>query len=236
MNYEFSENIFANLTKNVFSPKKYTEIAEIMNEVLVKHYGSLKQVTFPIDIREIVKKNSIEIVSTNLNTDLGFRIDKVNGYLRPSKVNNEIQWRIYIEYDDCEFTKRYILAHEFSHFLLTVYGAECSAPPHGAAQYCVTPMIPKKETELLADMMAAFLMFPCWLVLDEMKAYTEWMQRKNEYPMEASSLLCMLGNKAQISSYHTIICFQYVREYLCFLYSEKREDNKWLENYECLFK
>ena len=237
MKYEFSENIFPNLTENVFSPAKYTEIAEITNEILKEHYGSLEQVTFPIDIREIIKKNSIEIISTNLNIDLGFRIDKVNGYLRPSKVNHKIQWRIYIEYNDCEFTKRYILAHEFSHFLLAVYGTGSFVPQQqDAVQYCVTPLIPKKKAELLADMMAAFLMFPCRLVLDEMKIYTEWMRRKNEYPMETAALLRTLGNKAQISSYHTIVCFQYIREYLCFLYSEKKEQNPWHKDYECLFK
>lgn len=235
MDYEFSENVFANLIKNRFSFAKYTEIAAITNEVLKKHYGSLSQVTFPIDIRKIVKENRIEIVSTNLNTDLGFRIDKVNGYLRPSIVNNNTQWRIYIEYNDSEFTKRYILAHEFSHFLMRVYGTE-SAVQQGEVQHCVTPMIPREETELLADMMAALLMFPCWLVLEEMKNYTEWLRGKNEYPMEAASLLRVLGNKAQISSYYTVISFQYIREYLCFLYSEKKEQNQWLNEYEYLFK
>lgn len=109
----------------------YVESEAITKEVLTAFYGEVTEVKFPVDIRGIIAKHNIDIAEMDLNLNLGFRMDKVNGYLRcigkHSENVNLPEWRIYIEYSDNEFIKRYILAHEFSHYLMKREGEELMA-------------------------------------------------------------------------------------------------------------
>lgn len=218
--------------------KTFFLVEEITNSILRTYYEKDGEIKFPINIRGIIDEFHIEIAEMALNVDLGFRIDRVNGYLR--KLGAENKWRIYIEYDDSEFTKRYILAHEFSHYLLRAY-AENDSVSDNATDYCVDPMLPKRRTELLADIMAAYFLLPYKPLLEEMIAYTKWMESTNSYPIDAVQMMRSIGNHAQISSYHTFMSYQYRKYYFCYLYNmyeneRTPEIEELLKKYAVLFK
>lgn len=229
--------------------KIYNEIESITRSILTEISPEEQTIKFPVNIRKVIKEHHIDIAEMDLNLDLGFRMDRVNGYLRRLRDDSDNGWRIYIEYSDSEFVKRYILAHEFSHYLLKK-GEEIG---EGVTQlHCVDPMLPKKREELLADAMAAYFLLPPTVLLDQMNDYKERMRRSNMYPVDPVAFLRDIGNQAQISTYHTFLCYQYVRYYLCSLYEEeskKEKENRektgeaspeggmtWIEKYGELFK
>lgn len=211
--------------------RTYSLIEEITKSILEAYYGVESEIKFPIDIRGIIEEFQIEIAEMALNVDLGFCIDRVNGYLR--KITAENKWRIYVEYDDSEFTKRYVLAHEFSHYLLRMC-AEDEIVSNITTDCCVDPMLPKKWTELLADIMAAYFLLPYKPLLHEMLAYTKWMEATNSYPVDAVQMMRTIGNHAQISLYHTFMSYQYRKYYFCYLYN--MEDNERTSEIENLLK
>ena len=107
-------------------------------------------------------------------------------------------------------------------------------------------MLPKRKTELLADAMAAYFLMPPGLLLDEMYRYREKMRETNHYPIDAAAFLQDMGCKAQISTYHSFLCYQHVRYYLCCLYEEKSkaadgpqadaDAAQWMKKYGNLFR
>ena len=223
---------------NIFSNQEfeiYDRIYAVTETILSDFYGENIDIDFPVDIRGMIKKQGIGIAEIDLNLDLGFRMDRINGHLRYSGKEADPQWRIDVEYADSEFVKRYVLAHEFCHFWIK----KVDKKPSGAR--CVDPMLPREKEELLADAMAAYLLFPPKALLKAMKRYRAKMKEKNEYPIDSVTFLRDIGNQAQVSTYHTFLCYQYVRYYLCALYNRRqREDNeeacKWLQEYSVLFK
>lgn len=222
----------------------YTEIYKFTKKIL-KEYCNKSNITltFPVNIRGMIAMYGIEIVEMNLNTDIGFRMERINGYLWHITQYSPSQWKIYINAPDSEFTKRYVMAHEFSHFLLKQDVQEDCVP---IQENCIDPMLPKKKTELLADVMAAYFLMPPELLLDEMCRYREKMRKTNYYPIDAAAFLQDIGCKAQISTYHSFLCYQYVRYYLCCLYGEKSKEVEepqthadavqWMKKYGNLFR
>lgn len=191
----------------------YLYIQEITDSILNDYYNKRgEKLEFPIKIREIVQEFGIEIVEIDLNVDRGFRFDRINGYLDRIGKNG---YHILLEYRDSEFTKRYVLAHELSHFIIK----QCCDGSQAAAEHCVDPMLPKKWEELVADVMAAFFVLPPRLLLHEMNEYYEWMKATNNYPVDAVQMLRKIGIRTQISTYHMFMNFQYVKYYLCYIYN-----------------
>ena len=203
----------------------YKLIQEITYDILLDFYQDKSKIQFPIDIRGIIEKYHIHVVETDLNEKNSFFIERVNGCLKKIENQEDVGsfWRIYIEETDSEFTKRYILAHEFGHYILEHYPEERNAAETGI-QHCVDPMFPKKWNELFSDIFAAYLLCPYDRVAELIDSHIEKLKKKEERPMEAVELLRMIGNKAQISSYHVFICYQYIRYYMCYLYNKGLED------------
>lgn len=232
-----TQELITQLAKEGFNngTNAYFLIEKITYNVLKLYYEDEQEIKFPIDIRGIIKAFEIEIMEMDLNVDSGFRIDRVNGYLRSPYGQNG--WRIYIDYDDSEFTKRYMLAHEFSHYLLRIC-TEPVATQENVVDYCIDPMLPKKWDELYTDIMAAYFLLPYRSLIEEMAAYADWMKSTNNYPIDAVQLMRTVGNRAQISSYHTFMSYQYRKYYFCYLYNEIEdgEIREWLKKYEMLFK
>ena len=198
-------------------------INEIAHQVIEAYYiRENRKITFPIDIRGIVKSYGIKITEVYLNLDTGFQIERINGRI------------VYSDHGECEITqrstvnenvKRYMLAHEFAHFLMG----------DKEKKNCIDPLFPKNCEELIADIMAAYLLFPYELVLLKMKSYVEYMKRGNIYPIDSVSWLKALGDSAQVSSYHTIMCYQWVRMHLYSLYKYK-DPFVTSEQFQQLFK
>lgn len=120
-----------------------------------------------------------------------------------------------LENNESEFTKRYVMAHEFSHYLINIYIRDIQSQDSTGDQQCIDPLFPKKRSEMLADIMAAYIMFPYQAVLECMKNYVIDMKARNEYPIDVFEWMRVLGQRTQISPYFTISSYQYLKQLLC---------------------
>lgn len=195
--------------------------------------GGEEKSEFPVNIREIIQRAGIQLYETNMNADIGFQFEKVNGHVRRQENG---KWAIYVENDESECSKRYIMAHEFCRLLIQeMEEAEVQSTEGKVMRYCIDPLFPKNKYELYADMMTAFLMFPYESVLGCMEDYAEELRRENTYPMDAFEWTRVLGQYAQISSYYTIISYQYLKYFLCGHYSETSDDG-FKQKYDRFFR
>ncbi len=204
------------------------ELARKLHEL----FYETENIPFPIDIRGIVKSLDIGIYETNLNVDRGFRVEKVNGYLRRKSTGG---YAINLQNDDSEFTKRYILAHELSHYIMNQALNQPAEKKKAYGQNCIDPLFAKNRDELMADIMSAFLLFPPEKVLESLKKYTEYMKKMDQYPINTFNWLYDLSQSAQVSFYYTVISYQYLKFYLCYLYNEE-PDNYIVREYGAFFK
>lgn len=202
---------------------------DVRNKFLPEKESSL----FPVDIRKIIQRAGIRLYEISMNVDTGFQLEKVNGYIRHQE-NGE--WAIFIESDESEYSKRYVMAHEFCHFLMReMLESGVETTESKVKQYCIDPLFPKNKCELYADMMAAFLMFPHEAVLKCMEEYAQELKVKNTYPMDGFEWMRVLGHRAKISSYFTIISYQYLKYFLCEYYS-KTADDEFKQKYGRFFR
>lgn len=200
---------------------------DIAGHVLDLLYDGKRE--FPVNIRGIVRSLDIGVYETNLNVDRGFRVEKVNGYLR-WKLNGG--YDINLQHSDSEFTKRYVLAHELSRYLL---GRMSGDNEMKGCRNFADPLFAKEKDETSADILAAFLLFPPECVLESLKEYTEQMRRFSEYPIDSFEWIRDLAQSAQISFYFTLISYQYLKIYLSFLYNTEPE-NELVKKYREFFK
>lgn len=177
--------------------------------------------SFPVDIREIVRRCKISVFETNLNADIGFEIERINGYLR----KREEQWCIFLEARDSELIKRYVLAHELSHYLIDKTGEVNGFSDEQKERHCVDPLFSKKWHEVMSDILASFFVFPPKALIEYLEQYTREMQEKNVYPIDSYNWLRALGQKAQISTYFTIMSYQYLKIYMCDLYNDNQDSD-----------
>lgn len=212
---------------------KLLEHARVFSDKVLHYiYGKDKvggeNIVFPIAIRKLAEILGISIWETNLNVDMGFQIRKVNGYI---KCRGMGKWEIYVDVNDSESVKRYIIAHEISHFFISLFQEENRKEDNALEQHSIDPLFSQKPEELLADMLTSFLLFPPPLVLGYLKSYTKMLEKRKQYPMDSFEWLKELGQKAFVSSYFTIISYQYIKLYLCRLYQLYllREEGKGLE-------
>lgn len=211
MSVNLRDKLYLLREKGLDNGRETYEISRVIADAVLQDYycGIKKQIRFPIDIWGIVRSYGIEIIQTELNSDIGFRIARQNGSLRYLQ-DGRIQ--IYLEDSDSDNAKRYILAHEFSHFLL-------NKGEKKVAMCYSDPMMPKRGEEQIADIMASCLLFPYDLVLEKMLSYINQMRNNNRYPINSADWLQELAETAHVSSYHTIICYQNVKNCICYLYN-----------------
>lgn len=232
--------LFQKMEMQEFELMDACEIVYLITRLILKgYYDVFEPTSFPIDIRGIVKQHGISIYETNLNAGMSFRMEKINGYYRKTKIG---QHEINLENRDSEFTKRYILAHEFGHFIVSEF---LNQDGSSLNSYCTDPFFPKSWMEIFCDLVANFLMFPPMLLLNYLDSYTQRMEKQMSYPIDSFAWLTDLGQKAQISLYFTILSYQYNKLFMCWLYNHKDFVEKVLgidymmkfeENYKKFFK
>lgn len=86
------------------------------------------------------------------------------------------------------------------------------------------PFFPKCKEELFADILTSFLLFPPGTVLKYFDQYAGELEEQNRYPLNAFEWIRVLAQKAQVSPYATIICYQYLKYFMCYVY-QQRQDN-----------
>lgn len=220
----------------------YRTLQSVADEIQKEYYCGKETIKFPIDIRRIVDKCGINLYEVNLNVDTGFQLERIRGYIRRKDIkecsadNYEKQCEIYIDRNDNEETKRYVIAHEFCHYILDKILFVSSGM--SGLRCCVDPLFSKEPVEIYTDIMAAFLLFPPCSVLDCMKSYCTKMRDNNKYPIDVSEWMRVLGQHAQVSTHYTIICYQHLKVYLTDFYQseiQQESNSGLLENYGELF-
>lgn len=180
----------------------YSEMEKVTRNILKCCFE--EDITFPINIRKVAESLEIEICERTLNLDIGFQLRKISGYI---KEKGDYAARIYIDCGDSELIKRYMITHELSHYIL-------GRMDTGEKQYCVEPFFPENQDEILADIMTACFLFPCTPVLKCMQMYVNGLNQKNDYPLNGEKWLNYLSKAAEVSYYHTVSSYQYVRYYM----------------------
>lgn len=203
------------------------------------YYGDLKEY-HTIDIRGIVKKYGIDIMEREIHQSSFLFANQIDGYLDKIKKEDHIQYVIYVNENLNEASKRYVIAHEFSHYILQQQRkATEKAKNEIDVKYCLNVLFSKSVEENACDIMTAFLLMPIDYVLPLMKQFIE--SQKNDYPIRTSEWLQCLSYWMKVSSYHVNLCFQHIRYLAAFLYDNESKgiDNgiaiKNIKEYEMLF-
>lgn len=234
---KLNEDINFDLVSNM--QKVYLEIYNISNTYLRNYYDDLEKYC-TIDIRAVVKKHNIDIIEREMHSSDFFFINQVDGYLDRMKKENNIQYIIYVNENLNETSKRYVIAHEFSHYILEKQKKPIYKPKKGTkTQYCLNVLFSKNIEENICDIMTAFLLMPIDCVLPLMNKFVN--SKKNDYPISMNDWLQSLSYCMQISSYHVNLCFQHIRYLVAFIYDKEdkgiNDENliKNIKEYENLF-
>lgn len=179
----------------------FLEAKKIADEI--KEKQSFADV-FPLDIRSLVSRYGIRICETALNADTGFCLQKEHGY---AKLDWESKLTIYIENSDNEFCKRYTLCRELCRCI--------SDDPFSG--------IPKVNSSV--DLVTAYLLLPPESVLEYMNQYIDELRQHNTYPVTEEDWILKLSQKAQLTAYHTTICFQYLKFYFHAVSQDEEYEN-----------
>lgn len=180
---------------------------------------------YPVNVRRIVKRFGLGICETNLNVDLGFRVEKVNGYLHRKCDGGYV---INLHSGDSEYYKRYYMAHVLCRYLLR------NADPVKSGVNYADPLFSKDRMDITADIVSAFLLFPPKRVMEYFVEFADVMKKKNEYPIDATGWIHFLAENAQISFYHTLSCYQHLKAYFCYLY-DSDPGNELFDAYKDFF-
>ncbi len=203
--------------------KMYLAIYEITNRYLNNYYNDLKKRRI-IDIRGIVKKHGIDIIEKEIYSKKFFFINQLDGYLDSIPQNGQLKYTIYVNENLDEASKRYVIAHEFSHYILE---NKCEKNTDTwelrENQYCLNVLFPRNAEESICDIMTAFLLMPIDCVLPLMKQFVD--SRSGGYPVRMNEWLQCLSYWLQVSSYHVNICFQHIRYLATFLYNKYHKES-----------
>lgn len=194
--------------KEIVSSKRlgvdYVSICALALELLEQVLG--KEYSFPIDIETIVKNLGIEIIYQPLNPpwrEEEKRVHKVVGtsFIRPGKNNQRPISCIWIDSESRQEEKRFALAHELAHCLISNEGLICSS------EYHLMPMLFKDMDEMVADIFAIFLLIPIPAFFE---MFYEYIKVQNE-PVKTSEWLQYLSFVANVSYEYVSIGYQNIR-------------------------
>lgn len=194
--------------KEIVSSKRlgvdYVSICALALELLEQVLG--KEYSFPIDIETIVKKLGIEIIYQPLNPpwrEEEKRVHKVVGtsFIRPGKNNQRPISCIWIDSESRQEEKRFALAHELAHCLISNEGLISSS------EYHLMPMLFKDMDEMVADIFAIFLLIPIPAFFE---MFYEYIKVQNE-PVRTSEWLQYLSFVANVSYEYVSIGYQNIR-------------------------
>lgn len=217
----------------------YLEVYRISNQYLEDYYDDLKR-RRTIDIRGIVNKCGIDIVEREIYPSGFLFVNQIDGYLDIINKDNNNKYTIYVNENLDEVSKRYVIAHEFSHYMLKkIYKNNSQKKKGMEIRYCLNVLFAKNVEENVCDILTSFLLMPIDCVLPLMKQFVD--DKKDCYPVRVSEWLQCLSYWMQISSYHVSICFQHIRYLAAFIYDKENRGLgdkipiKNIKEYEYLF-
>lgn len=207
---EFStlgENIKQNMEELT---KEYISIAEKIEKFLIELYGNEKQLEFPVDIEWVAHKLGITVEKELLNKNDERQFNRVLG----SVVTRNGETVITVDKEVSDKTRNYAMAHAVGRYLLSG-GASIFE-----STYAI-PLIPQNIDEIIADVVALFLLMPVELFQKEFKIYLE---SKAGRPLDVDEWLDYLGNKCKLSRFNLSIGYQQLKQVLSYQRQTKFEN------------
>lgn len=199
------------------SPKELKEIGDHLSDAYIQLYilaqkivqnaiGKENAEETYVDIESIIKSYNINIKKRSLNSIGDTFINETAGFLDVYDYERgNYEWSILVNEELNWPLKRYVIAHEFSHFVIN----RCFGKRE--VKYCISPFFPQKTEEQICDIMASFFLMPITKVLSLFSQFIKRREEKNRIPADLYDWIEYLGRKTQVSEYHVFMCYQNIR-------------------------
>lgn len=115
------------------------------------------------------------------------------------------QCMIYVNENLGELSKRYVIGHEIAHYILN------NGEQKNIIEYCRKVMLSGNIRERICDMMVSFICMPIESVMKSMLEFCRDKKEKGAIPIEPDEWLHYLGYEFKLSNYHTVLCYQDIR-------------------------
>lgn len=181
--------------------KTYKELETRTFELIRAAYGT-DVIRLPIDIEKIAVYLGISIELVIMSTSEN-RFSQILGHLTS---RNGIT-RILLNGEVSNKTQRYTIAHAVGSYLLQRKQEEKFI---FTSTYAI-PLIPQSMEDIMADVVALFLLLPREVFQEEFKKYLEYYQN---YPIDVNDWMEYLANKSQIPFFNLSIGYQQLKQML----------------------
>lgn len=159
-----------------------------------------------VDIREIANYFHISVSDRELNSEQDIFINEISGYLDVYDYERgNYKWSIYLNRDIGELSKRYVIAHELSHYFIN------RSKGIRITKYCVNPFFPGTGEEQICDIMSSFFLMPIIMVLETLERYISQKNKDGKIPVEIYDWMRYLAYEMKIPESYIMICYQNVR-------------------------
>ncbi|MDO4327465.1 MAG: ImmA/IrrE family metallo-endopeptidase [bacterium] len=193
----------------------YNKATEILNKTEKSKFNS----KLAVDIREIIKEHEIELIEKKGISRSLYFFNETAGYLDyMGSGNGGRAYTIFLEDDQDELSKRYVIAHEFAHFLFM-------DPDSTRVKCCPNMIFFTSQEEQLCDIMAAFLLMPIESVLKLLEEYSQERKRNGQGLIYTNEWLRHLAYHFKLSDYHVILCYQHIRYLGAILNDAEKSDS-----------
>lgn len=238
-NYTFNLNISEILNKNMSTV--YLTLYDIVNYFLEDFYYDNLFEQHAINIRGLVQEYGISIIERKIQTTRNFIFyNQIEGYLDIFNCTiGDFKISIHVDENLDEFSKRYVIAHEFSHCVLELLCNTINSNTlKQTTKFCLNTLFPKDIEEHICDIMTAFFLMPIDIVVPLMLQFIEEKQVETNGPIHMNTWLKFLSCHTKISNYHVNTCFQHIRYLGSFLYNEneQKQQNEFIKKANKLFR
>jgi len=205
----------------------YLTLHDIVSFFLKDLHPDVLSKKFAIDIRELVQRYGINIIERKIQINRNFFFYKqVGGYLDIFDYTiGEFEIAIHVDETLDEFSKRYVIAHEFSHCILEyLHNKACNDDLKRTVKICLNTLFPREKEGYICDIMTAFFLMPIDSVIQLMLQFIEKREIAKTGPAYVHEWLKFLSDRMQVPNYHVNICFQHIRYLGSFLYNEGKSN------------
>lgn len=187
----------------------YLRIYAITN-IFLKDY---MQKGCAIDIRNMADGFGIRIIEKKIHFHNKIFYNQISGYLDIYDYKSkQFVSTIYVDDRLDETGKRYVIAHEFSHYILVCLQNVINDNDFKRTiKYCSNVLFPSDTEEHICDIMTSFFLMPIETVLYLMENFIDKKKRTNDLPVHVEELLWYLSLHLKIPDDYINICFQHTR-------------------------
>lgn len=178
--------------------------------------------TFPIDIHAIYEKMGIPLCEMDLNSYMEGctprRVNRIIGKIsiRKDFMTENMKKSIYIEENASPVLQRYAMAHELCHYIMMMGETD-----YYTDEYCNMPMLPKSNTELVADAFAIYLLIPLGPFLEEFLSYVKKEKNSGRPPFRTAEWIEHLSAVSDVSKDYVACGYEQIRIVTAWLFEMK---------------